>query len=421
MRLAVFTSQFPSRVNTFFARDMRALIEAGFDVDIFPIYPLDATFWRYVPDCLGVDILPRSKVHPIAFSQALGLAVQMPYGKYGSMVRDAAAICASALRFGIEPLAKSSYTFGKAVAWARQFPRQFDHVLAYWGNYAATCAYLFNRLLDQPLPFSMFLHAGTDLYRNQVFLREKLLYADNIIIVCEFNRNFISELYPDIFDSIAGKIHLYHLGLDLSEFAYEPGDRAVRRVLGVGGLNKRKGFDYLLRAAYELKTCGFNVEVELVGDGPERTVLETLGKELGITDRVRFSGWLSPDQVRSVMRQAAVLVHPSSGLGDAVPTVIKEAMALGTPVIASNVAGIPELLDDGRCGILVPPQNVDALSDAIKALLVAPATRRAYAETARKYAEEKFDLWRNGRRLATVIRSTTSHNSTSADYFGISG
>lgn len=420
MRLAVFTSQFPGRVNTFFARDMRALIEAGFDIDIFPIYPVEATFWPYVPDCLGEDVLPRSKVHPITFIQALGRAMQIPYERFGSFFRDAAAICTSAARFGTEPLAKSSYTFCKAVAWATEFPHQFDHVLAYWGNYAATCAYLFNRLLDQPLPFSMFLHAGTDLYRKQVFLREKLLYADNIIVVCEFNRNFIRKLYPDIFDSLAGKIHLYHLGLDLSEFAYEPGDRSVRKVLGVGGLNKRKGFDYLLRAAHELKVRDIDIEVELIGDGPEKAVLEALGKQLGITDRVRFRGWLSPDQVQSVMKQAAVLVHPSSGLGDAVPTVIKESMALGTPVVASNVAGIPELLDGGRCGMLVPPQDESVLADAIMALLADPMMREAYAEAARKYAEEKFDLWQNGRRLATLIRSTTSHSTTQSDHLGVS-
>lgn len=420
MRLAVFTSQFPGRVNTFFSRDMRALLEAGFDIDIFPIYPLEPSLWCYVPKCLDEDVLPRNKVHHVSYDQVWRYAKLMSPEKFGGFVRDAAAISASAAKFGAEPLAKSAYTFGKAVAWAQQFPRHFDHVLAYWGNYAATCAYLFNRLLDRPLPFSMFLHAGTDLYRKQVFLREKLLYADNIIVVCEFNRNFIRELYPDIFDSIAGKIYLHHLGLDLSEFAYEPGARTVRKVLGVGGLNKRKGFDYLLRAAYELKGRGIDIEVELVGDGPERAVLETLGKQLGIADRVRFRGWLSPDQVRSVMKQVALLVHPSSGLGDAVPTVIKESMASGTPVVASDIAGIPELLDGGRCGMLVPPQNVGALADAIKALLANPAMRLSYAETARKYTEEKFNLWQNGRRLATVIRSTTSHSTAPANHLGVS-
>jgi glycosyltransferase involved in cell wall biosynthesis len=106
------------------------------------------------------------------------------------------------------------------------------------------------------------------------------------------------------------------------------------------------------------------------------------------------------------MKQTTLLVHPSIGLGDAVPTVIKESMALGTPVVASSVAGIPELLDGGRCGMLVPPRNVDGLVNAMKSVLNNIEMRRKYAEAARGYAEEKFDTWRNGRRLADVLRST---------------
>jgi glycosyltransferase involved in cell wall biosynthesis len=147
--------------------------------------------------------------------------------------------------------------------------------------------------------------------------------------------------------------------------------------------------------------------VELIGDGKERNSLVALARELEIMDRVTFRGWLPFDQVRNAMRKTTVLVHPSIGLGDAVPTVIKESMALGAPVVASNVAGIPELLDGGRCGILVPPQDVKALADGIQKLLINPAMRVRYAFSARKYAEKYFDLWENGRRLATVLRSTS--------------
>jgi glycosyltransferase involved in cell wall biosynthesis len=408
MRLAVFTSQFPGRVNTFFARDVRALLEAGFDIDIFPIYPLEPTLWRYVPDCLGEDVLPRTKVHHISFSQVLRFAKVIPSKKFSVFLRDTAAISASAARFGIEPFAKSAYVLGKGLAWARQFPNNFDHVLAYWGNYAATCAYLFNRLTDRPVPFSMFLHAGTDLYRSQVFLRQKLLYANKIIVVCEFNKNFIRERYPDIFDLIIDKIHLHHLGLDLAEFSYEPEGRQVRKVLGVGGLVKYKGFDYLLRATHALKCRGFDIELDLVGEGQERGSLEALAKKLKITERLRILGWFSPQEVKNIMKKSSVLVHPSIGIGDAVPTVIKESMALGTPVVASNVAGIPELLDGGKCGMLVPPQNVEALADAIETLLANTAMRRRYSDAARKHCENHFDLWRNGRDLARVLRLAKS-------------
>jgi glycosyltransferase involved in cell wall biosynthesis len=86
--------------------------------------------------------------------------------------------------------------------------------------------------------------------------------------------------------------------------------------------------------------------------------------------------------------------------------VIKESIALGTPVVASHVAGIPELLNDGKCGILVPPANATALADAIQTLLRNPDLRRRYADAAREYAEKKFDLWRNGKKLAEILNST---------------
>jgi glycosyltransferase involved in cell wall biosynthesis len=112
------------------------------------------------------------------------------------------------------------------------------------------------------------------------------------------------------------------------------------------------------------------------------------------------------DEVQLSMTKATILVHPSDPLGDGVPTVIKEAMAVGAPVVASAVAGIPELLDDGRCGVLVPPRNPEALADAIAGLLGDEIRRKQQARAAREFAEKNFDLWRNGRRLADILLST---------------
>src|SRR5205823_8813185 len=142
--------------------------------------------------------------------------------------------------------------------------------------------------------------------------------------------------------------------------------------LAVGRLVPDKGFANLLRAAAELVRRGVPLDVELVGDGPQRTALERLTRRLGLTDRVRFRGWLPFAEVRRAMSAATLLVHPCDGLGDGLPNVLLEAMALGTPVIASRVAGIPEALDDGRCGPLVPPGDVGALADAIARLLADP-------------------------------------------------
>src|SRR5690606_41756920 len=106
-----------------------------------------------------------------------------------------------------------------------------------------------------------------------------------------------------------------------------------------------------------------------------------------------------------------VLVHPAIR-PDAMPTVIKEAMAVGTPVVASDLAGIPEMLDGGRCGILVPPGDVPALAAGIARMLGDPAARLDFATRARAHMEGTFDLWRNGRVLTERLRSTTRHAGT---------
>jgi colanic acid/amylovoran biosynthesis glycosyltransferase len=394
-------------MSTFFARDMRALINAGVEVDIFAFYPIEQELWRYVPNILNETILPRNRIHHITLRESLR-STRLTKTKLYTFVREMAAVYLSAAKFGTSSLAKTTYVGLKALGWARRYNSSYDHILAYWGNYAATCAYVFHRLLDRPIPFSMFLHAGMDLYEGQVYLKEKLLYADNVFVVCEFNRQFLSEHYTDIFPQISPKIHTYYTGPDFAEFRYDSNSRSGRKILAVGGLEKYKGFHHLLRAGAILCSRGLDYEIDIVGDGKEKNSLKRLAAELQIENRVKFLGYLpSDDEVWTAMTQATVLVHPSVGLGDAVPSVIKESMALGTPVVASNIAGIPELLDGGRCGVLVPPGDPKELADAIETLLTHEGLRLRYADAARRYAEDKFDLWRNGQKLAELLRSTT--------------
>jgi len=241
LRVAVVTSQFPGRVSTFFARDLRALIEAGVEVEVFPIYPLDASLWRYVPDCLGEDVLPRTRVHHLSFGAAAGALARLAPERRRTLARDTTRVLRSAAGFGVAPLLKTAYVVPKAAAWARQITGRFDHVFAYWGNYAGTCAWLMARLLPESVPFSLFLHAGTDLFRDQVFLREKVLAASTIVTECEFNRRFLRDLYPDIWPRIEGKVRVNHMGVDLAELAMSSAPRAATRVIGVGRLDAAAG------------------------------------------------------------------------------------------------------------------------------------------------------------------------------------
>jgi glycosyltransferase involved in cell wall biosynthesis len=405
MRLAVFTSKYPAEVATFFERDMRGLLDAGVTLEVFSIYPLDHRLWRYALDILSPAHLPRNRVHHRSLRRSVLDALPAVGRHPARCAADAAAILRSAARFGPIGLAKTAYVLPKAWAWAARHGGRFDHVLAYWGNYAGTCAYAFHRLLPRPVPFSLWLHAGTDLYRTPIFMREKLAYADNIITCCDFNRRFLLQQYPDLTPPLGPRIRVCHHGLDLGDFPFVPDDRPPATVVAAGRFIPQKGFDDLLRAVHFAWRRGVAVLLELVGDGDQRKALEALTAELGLGDRVRFHGWLPFAEARRVISRATILVHPSPGLGDGLPNVVREAMALGTPVIASNVAGIPDALSDD-CGILVPPRDPAALAAAIEGMLANPAVRHRIATHARARVEARYELWRNGAALADLLRAT---------------
>ncbi|MGH7559681.1 MAG: glycosyltransferase [Gemmatimonadales bacterium] len=406
MRLAVFTNMYPAQTATFFERDLLSLLAAGIEPEIFAIHPPDESLWQYSLGLLDRPGMGRERVHHLRLPGTFRRAGAVLRRRPARCLSDGVRTLAAAARYGVMPLLKTGYVLPKAWAWAAEHDGEFDHVLAYWGNYAGTCAWAFHRLLRRPVPFSIWLHAGVDLYRTPVFLRQKLLYADNIITCCEFNRGFIRDRFGDAGVAIAGKLHVSHHGLDPADFAFRPEGRPQGRLLAVGRLAAHKGYDDLLRAAAILAGRGREITVELVGDGPERQALAALAGRLGIADRVRFRGWVPFPEARLAMSEATVLVHPSDGLGDGLPNVVREAMAVGTPVVASDVAGIPDALGDG-CGVLVPPRDPAALAEGLARLLDDEGERLRIAARARLRVEERYDIWRNGARLADLLRQTT--------------
>jgi len=114
LRIAVFTNKFPHYVSTFLSHDIRALLDAGCDVDLFPFYPLDSTLWRYVPDILNDTVLPRAKIHHVGLIESLASLRPWPVRKVGRFVRDALVVSASSTRFGVMPFAKTLYVIPKA-------------------------------------------------------------------------------------------------------------------------------------------------------------------------------------------------------------------------------------------------------------------------------------------------------------------
>ncbi|WP_322507109.1 glycosyltransferase family 4 protein [Anaerolinea sp.] len=398
VRIALFTSQFPGKVSTFFARDVNALLAEGFKVDIFPIYPIQEACWQYVPETLRETIRVNSQV--LYFPP-------FPFSKIPSSVReDVLQILKHSIKFGVPQPIKSFYVVQQGIKWAEKFNGQYDYLLAYWGNYAATYAYVAQKTLNRHVPFSFFLHAGTDLYRDQIFLEQKIQASSAVFTVCEFNKKFLRSLYPQSFSSFEEKLWVYHLGIDLEGFPFLPEGRKSNTILAVGSLYPVKGFHLLLHAFAKASSNLPDMRLVIVGDGPQKIHLQYLIRRLKLEDKVVLTGHLPFELVKEHMIKSTILVHPSLGLGDAVPTVIKEALALGLPVIGSDIAGIPELLDRGRCGVLVPSGDVQKLSRAIVELMANDTKRKLLANAGREWAQQRFDVKKNISILSDVILRT---------------
>src|SRR5207249_4461881 len=239
---------------------------------------------------------------------------------------------------------------------------------------AATVAMLASRLTG--LPFSFTAHAK-DIFHQQVdraLLHQKIREARFVITVSEFNRQYLADLAgPELAPRI---VRLYN-GINLERFKSDP---RIRRepdlILAVGRLEEKKGFGQLLEACRALQVAGRSFRGLIVGEGPEREALQEKIRAAGLAERVVLNGALPQEQLIETMKRATVFVLPcvtsATGDQDGLPTVLLEALAIGLPAISTNLAGIPEIIENRKTGLLVPPGEVVPLAKAIEEVLANP-------------------------------------------------
>jgi glycosyltransferase involved in cell wall biosynthesis len=402
-KILMLTSKFPSNVSTFITRDFQILVAAGYHVDIYPITPLNEDYWKFVP-VDGMKLIEEGKVTVYNFSKKEILLNALKFWKYPkiSFFKEAVQIAKESVKFGKSQLVKSLY----AILWTlslrnKQGDESYDRVVSYWANYSATSAYLFSKYSNSNPPLVMYAHAGVDLYRDQIYLLEKLQYAHKIITVCQFNVDFMQELYPDAFDSFKDKISIYHLPLPMKELPDV--QKVPNQIIAVSTLNIRKGINYLVDACGLLKKDGMSFSLLIIGGGEEEQNLKNQVKELGLEEITTFTGQIPYEEVETNMAQSVVLAHCSPELGDAVPTVIKESLMVGTPVVGSDIVGIPELLDYGKCGLLFEPKNAQDLHDKLKIILEDEALQKEMSVKGRAFAEKMFDIKINSKQLVSIM------------------
>ncbi|MFN4179082.1 MAG: glycosyltransferase family 4 protein [Armatimonadota bacterium] len=177
-------------------------------------------------------------------------------------------------------------------------------------------------------------------------------------------------------------------------------------IAAVGRLVKGKGYDVLLRALSQIPTSNRPILL-LAGDGSERQQLENLSTELGISERARFLGFQT--DVRPILWAADVFIHVPTNFPEGTPNAILEAMASGLPVIASKVGGIPEVVRDNETGLIVPPNDQEALAEAIKKLQQDKPLREQFGKRAQAWVQEHHDTRQLPERVLKVYNQISHY------------
>ena len=251
------------------------------------------------------------------------------------------------------------------------------------------------------VPYSFTAHAR-DIFEQSVdpvALADRIRDAAQVVTVSRFNVDYLEQHF-------SRRPSLVYNGLPLDDFPYRSPQQRAPLIVAVGRLIEKKGFPDLLEACALLAAQGVEFRCDIIGDGDDREALAAHISRLGLEARVRLLGARSPEQVKALISEAALLAVPcvvaSTGDRDGLPTVLLEAMALGTPCVGTDVTGIPEALTDGDTGLGVPQHDPAALGSACRRLLEDPALRESLARSARALIEQRFSSTANTRKLRAL-------------------
>ncbi len=195
------------------------------------------------------------------------------------------------------------------------------------------------------------------------------------------------------------KIVVHRVGINTGKFCYlprKPGKDGTVRLLTIARLIEKKGVQYAVQAVADVLKRYSNIEYTIVGDGPIKNTLEGLIEELNVGKNVKLLGWRHQEEIIELMKHTDVLIAPSvvseDGDEEGIPVVLMEALAQGMPVLSTQHSGIPELVQDGESGFLVPERNVAALAEKLAYLVKHPEMWQKMGRTGREYVERYYDI-----------------------------
>jgi len=330
---------------------------------------------------VGLATLQALLRHPLRFRAALSLAVRI--GRRSDR----------GVLLNLIYLAEACVLLG----WVGR--EDVGHVHAHFGTNSATVAMLCHELGGPS--FSFTAHGPEEFDKPEfIALGEKIRRAAFVAGVSSFGK---SQLYRQVEAAEWDKINIVRCGVDASFLAKPPTPVPdLPRLVTVGRLSEQKGQLVLLEAARRLRDRGRKFSLVMVGDGELRQPIEAFIAEHHLGDSVSITGWASGAEVQKHVEGARAMILPSFAEG--LPVVIMEAFALGRPVVSTYIAGIPELVEVGKSGWLVPAGAVDPLVDAMDEVLSTPASRLTEMGLhGRRRVEEAHDIRTSAKALAELF------------------
>lgn len=273
--------------------------------------------------------------------------------------------------------------------------RGITHLHAHFASSSATVARIASLLTD--IPYSITAHAK-DIFHQDVNtedLSRKLRDACVTFTVSHFNLEF---LRTQIATGGSPIVRLYN-GIPLEQFPFQsPRDRC-RQIIAVGRFVEKKGFGDLIQACGILRDRGTSFRCLLVGGGELEQDLVQLVRKLNLHEQVKLLGPQPQRSVKDLIQKSAVMATPcvlgSDGNRDGLPTVLLEAMALGTPCVSTDVTGIPEIVRHQETGLIVSQNSPAELANSLTQVLAEPDLRHHLAIKARRLIESEFDIAMN--------------------------
>lgn len=405
LRIAYIITHYPSPSHTFIYGEIQALGDLGVEVSPISINPIPPEELLSDADrqeaqrTYYVKSLPRA----VVFKQCLGFALRNP----GSVWRTSR-MAMGASRWDLHALVWHLFHVIEAIVVVRRSQSVgAKHIHSHFGGVPSTIAMYASELSVnkgvRQLSWSATIHGYHEFVNERnTLLSSKVQRASFVACVSDYTRSQLMRIVGD--PELWPNIHVLRCGIDLAAFGFAPGavGRPVR-IMVTARVVAEKGLGVLLDAVAQLRRDGLETEVTIIGDGPARSELSAYGNELGLIGHVSWLGLQPPTEVRAWLRKTDIFCLPSFAEG--LPVVIMEAMATGVPVVTTYLGGIPELVESGVTGLVVPAARSDLLADALRSLSTESSTRTEIIKAARARVEQMHDVQRSAATLRELFRT----------------